>query len=262
LPATDKHILLRVTFAALIIAAIAGTAAAQVNTEKLRSKDDSLGVFGAVALSLNYKTGNTEFLDYGITGRVDYMANSLSLFVIGEYKFISKDNDPFSRRGFYHIRMSVPVYKSLVWELFGQEENNRSTNLKQRWLAGTGVRITAYDDNYVHATIGTAYMFEYEELSQWEPGIDNPLVRVHRWSNYIVMALSIDDRLTLRSTTYLQPRFTEFHDFRILEEASLIFKLSSLLSFSNTFILRHDSEPPAGIEHTDISLETGISLSF
>ncbi len=228
----------------------------------MRTNVDSLGFAGAAGVTLNYRTGNTEFLDYGISGRVDFRTEFMLLFVIADYRLISKDHDAFSKRGFYHARLNTPLSEETTLEIFAQEENNRSTNLLQRWLIGAGVRYAVFETSDTHLHSGTAYMYEFEELSSWVRGVDEPEIYSHRWSNYLVFRASIDDRTAFFNAVYYQPRFDSFGDFRLLEEANLVFQLGKLFAFRNALTIRHDSRPPAGIEQTDIVLETGITLHF
>jgi hypothetical protein len=235
---------------------------AQVNTEKLRQWDDSLGLTGAAGLSLNWRAGNTEFLSYALTGRMDYRAENFLFFILAEYSLISKDGEAFSRKGFYHARLNVPVEEWATWEIFGQQEGNRSTRLAQRWLAGTGGRFGIADGSVLKMVLGTAYMYEYEELSSWTEGVDVPVARVHRWSNYFVIRLVISDYADLVNTVYFQPRFDRIHDYRLLEEAVLAVKLGAWLTLQNELQLRYDNEPPSGIKPSDIAFLTGIAVTF
>ena len=235
---------------------------AQVNTEKLRGKQDELGFQFMLDGEIEYKTGNVEFLDYEVQGRIDYIDSTFKVFFITEYAFTSSDGKAFARRGFYHLRYNQVINDWLTWEVFGQEEDSRSLKLKNRWIVGSGPRFSLLRKEKMFLALGSTYMYEHEHLIEPVDPADDVVVRVHRWNNYLTYRIETDNRISWLSTVYVQPRFDAFDDVRVFGETALGFGLWDFLTLKNSFKIRYDSQPPVGIKETDIALTTGIVVSF
>ena len=67
---------------------------------------------------------------------------------------------------------------------------------------------------------------------------------------------------SLVNSTYYQPSFSDANDFRIIEDLTLVSKLSEATSLKASVNIAHDSEPPRDIKQTDSSLKVGIVVGF
>jgi hypothetical protein len=83
----------------------------------------------------------------------------------------------------------------------------------------------------------------------------------HRSTSYVSVKLALADQLSLRNVFYVQPRFDEPSDVRVLDELALDLNVNDYLAVVNSFALRFDSEPPSTIEKLDVSLTLGLRLT-
>jgi hypothetical protein len=238
------------------------TSDAQVNTEKLRLNAFAPGITGETGFEAAISAGNVEFIDIGLRGRVDYEDTLWLAFVTGTFQMRSQSRNVFDRSAFVHGRYNRAVRAGLVVEAFGQLEYNKSLRLKNRSLAGAGVRIPALDLQGFSAIFGTAWMYEYEERSGTGADLDSPISRAHRWSSYIVLRYQGDPGIRFSNTVYIQPHIGAWSDIRVLDEGSLVIVLTKAVSFTNTLSYRFDHEPPSGVKTTDAAYRAGILLSF
>src|SRR6201999_4125061 len=115
-------------------------------------------------------------------------------------------------------------YKLNSWlyaETFGQVQQDRFQRLRLRNIEGVGPRFAIRESKALDLYYGTSYMFEYEALSPQKPMQPPPAGTIaHRWSNYISFMINIDSRTRFTSVLYVQPRFDDFSDVRVLNESA------------------------------------------
>ena len=100
-------------------------------------------------------------------------------------------------------------------------------------------------------------MYEYEKTSE----INISQFVFHRMSSYLSMSLKLPNKLgELVSVSYYQPRLDMFNDYRISNQTSLSFNLTSKILFSNTLNLVYDSEPPVDINRLNLNFTNGIKI--
>ena len=83
-----------------------------------------------------------------------------------------------------------------------------------------------------------------------------------RWSNYFSISILPNDHFSLVSTTYYQPVFSTFSDYRIASQNALIFKIDKHLSFKTAFNYYFDSTPVQGVPKEQYDLNSGILYAF
>jgi putative salt-induced outer membrane protein YdiY len=238
-------------------------ALAQVNTEKMRIGDEVEGFQTRAAATFTLRTGNTDVLDLGIGGRVDYRDGPFASFLTGLTQFGEADDRVFLNQAFLHLRGTVrlPGEEWIRPEVFLQTERNESTLLTRRYLAGAGLRLALVTDSTVAVFFGTTPMVEYELLDRDRIAVE-PETTVARWSNYLVLQVELTDLVTFVNTLYAQPRFDRLGDVRVLDEAGLNVQITEALALRVTMNLRYDSEPPADLAPLDFTLRNGLALAF
>ena len=98
-------------------------------------------------------------------------------------------------------------------------------------------------------------MFEYERLTP--AAMEEPTNYV-RLSNYASLRLKVSETAEAFGVVYVQPRFNDFEDFRLLHESRLDVKLTEHFKVRVRAATRHDTQPPIGVEATDVMLTTGL----
>lgn len=226
----------------------------QINTERLRADVDP-GLHFTMDLGGGFASGNTDFLQLNLGGRLDLVRESDSAFLVSNYTFYEIDDVVDVSRAFAHIRYNRPIVPRLVAEAFGQIERNDQTRLERRYLVGGGLRYEILDNEAIGLAVGSTPMFEYERLT--EAAMEDPTSYL-RLSNYIAARVDISDTAEAFGVIYLQPRASEFDDSRLLHESRLDVKMTEHFKVRLRAATRHDSQPPIGVDATDVMLSMGI----
>ncbi len=256
---------MRRTVLCLFLLAISGIASAQVNTEAMRRLDLGPGWYNKLGLSMDYSAGNTDVLTLKTSFRSDYVWQKSHTFVVTNFKLGRKDGKSFTNKGFVHLRGMRLLSGLFMIEGFLQKQFNESIRLDDRELAGGGFRIVIMHPNktskylsLLYLYLGIGAMWEYEELDIHE-GMETELFRS---TNYVTGRLNLNKRVVASATCYFQPALEQLSDYRILLEAGLRLGITGNLTFDNELSLRYDSDPPAGIEKSDLEVVHGVSYSF
>ncbi|HMB68707.1 MAG TPA: DUF481 domain-containing protein [bacterium] len=249
-----------------LILALPAAGAAQVNIEKQREDDEERGFATTAAVDLSVRTGNTDVTEFTGEIRTDLVRDGASGFLLGRGGLGWKDGDRFSDSALLHLRTGVPLRPSWEMETFGQIDYDKERKLDFRAIAGIGPRFFLEHDESFSLAVGTAYMREHErydldEIYRTEPARSHHPrdLDVSRWSNYLSLSTHAD-RVKTSWIVYAQPRLDRFDDVRILSEASVSVAVSGKVDLRNLLRVRWDSEPPDGIEDTDVELTTGIAV--
>ena len=263
----------------------AHSAQAQVNTEKYRPAEDGDGVGGGLTVGVGFQKGNVDLIDVGVEGGASWNRGDDHLFAVTSGRIAAKrtlsdyaespdidlmDEDArYSNKMLAHLRYNRDLKERLTWEVFGQVQKDSFILLSQRLLGGTGPRFALADGTDGPSFLGVAYMAEYERLDEESIAHAEPVCgTAHRLSAYLNASVHLTDALALSGTTYFQPRFDQFADFRLLGEGSLDVSVAKSVTLGVGLKLRHDSAPPAvasGTEPlapTDIEVKNKLTISF
>ena len=238
--------------AALVLSAL--PAPAQVNTERMRRSLDDDGVRVSVDATAGYATGNTEYLRAALGGRTDWLSGPHAAFVVGQAAFSRADGATFLDRQFVHVRYGRDVGAGLAVETFAQAERNRQQLLEARTLVGAGLRAQLVARDAADFALGLTPMLESERLS--ERAEEDPTTAV-RLSSYLSGRAAVG-QATVTAVAYVQPRADAFGDARVLGQAGIEVGVTRALRLRVQANVRHDTQPPLGVEPTDVSVEQGI----
>ena len=172
------------------------------------------------------------------------------LLFIGEEP-IYRDDGAFL---FYNYRF----HDRIAWEVFTQGQYNKVNLINFRGLLGTGPRVKLTNSENYKFYLGTLAMFEYEEV---DDGV-TPLQRNLRGSSYLSFSLYPTERISMVSTTYYQPLFKQFSDYRISSESSLLVEMFTNFALKTTYRFIYDAVPAVGIPNSQYEFTTGITYSF
>ena len=241
----------------------AAHAAGQVNIEAHRGDAGTTGVSGALALSLEMHTGNTDLKEIGLEGRLDYSHPTVNTFVLARNDFGWEQGERFADEGLIHLRQHYPLRGRISLELFTQWNYDASYLLDNRILAGGGFRFDLIDRGSFRLWEGVSAFLEHERLGDLPEGAGHPdQSTVGRWSHYLSSRLDINDRIVSTCTVYFQPLWDSIGDSRVLGELNLEVDLAGPLVLALNFIMRYDSRPPDGVSKLDTVLENGLAVTF
>ena len=248
--------------AAAIICIASAANAGIVNVQSILATEAKPGISGAIALSADWRTGNTDLLVASAAPIARYRAGRNLLVGIVRGEIGRSRGADIIFKTFEHLRYRYTLSRFIDGELFGQHEFDKFRRLKLRALVGMGPKVTLTKSKRFHAAVGVAYMLEYEQLRDDGASDSGQSELQHRASNYITGSFEIDERVQAIETFYIQPRLTDAGDIRLLNESQLVVKLTKKVSLTTTFTLSYDRRPPDTIEKLDTALKSGLTLEF
>ena len=235
---------------------------AQVNTEPFRKRIKETGVSFFLQGTFDGHTGNTHGLTAdGLVGAGLARGRHLA------FAFASADYSKFNGtlgvdKSFAHARYDYTLAKWVSLEAFVQAQSDAFQRVKTRGLIGIGPRFTLYDDPHFALFLGVAYMAERDVYDLSPGSADARLQTAQRASTYLTAHATLSDGIDTVTTTYAQPRLDAPSDIRILSESGFVFKISTWLSTSISFVARYDSNPAPGVVPTDTELKNAITLTL
>jgi len=246
-------------FALLLVLCFSLSSRAQIlNVESLRKVTDSSGFSGTASLRFALKRNTREFFTIASNIHVQYKMNRNLILFKNDVAFQQIEGDQFENSLITHIRYNYGLHKRIKWELFLQGQNNKVTLIDFRGLIGTGPRFKLSTSENYRFYLGTLVMFEYEDLAD---GI-TPIQRDFRGSAYFSFSLYPLETLSISSTTYYQPQFSELNDYRISSQSSMLISVFKKISFLVHYTFTFDAFPAVGIPNSQYEFTTGFAYSF
>ena len=210
-------------------------------------------------LGLNYREGSVKELELKYSLRLDYNFNKNNKLInIFEYVYGEANEEKFKDELFFHSRITSMLFlkNTLGIEFFIQTQKNEFYNINLRQLGGTGLRYQLFHIILFDGYIGLGAMKEYEIIQEEKNNNDI------RSTNYLTLVIDKEKKYKLLSTTYYQPLFVEYKDYRINSELAIIFYLSKYISFKNSVNYLYDSNPPKDIEANNASVNLNLILEY
>lgn len=229
-----------------------------LNAESLRKVTDTSGFSGATSANFALKRNVNDFVTLGSDIHLQYKKNNHLALFKNDVNFQKIEGEKFENSLISHLRYNYKFHPKIAWEAFIQGQYNKVNLIKFRGLAGTGPRFKLTNSEKYKCYLGAAAMLEYEEVTD---GV-TPLQRKLRGSSYFSFSLYPADHISIISTTYYQPLFNEFSDYRISSQSSLLVGLFSNFSvkLSHTFV--YDAFPAVGIPNSQYEFTTGVAYTF
>lgn len=239
-----------------------------VNTEKLFQEDSSKFKF-ASELTGSLTSGNASVFLFGYSANAAYHSGKNELMLLTGGVYLNENDEIISNSHFGQLRYTYLRSRWFNPYVFYQLQSNEILLLQRRQLAGIGNKMNLFKINrkdsleLFSSKLSLGVMLEEEVLakSQLPPG-ERLRTLFPRASVNWVFVLTVNNVLSVINTTYYQPYFADFLDFRLLNETNFIFAVTDKLSFSMDFEIRYDSKPPSTLKNTDINSNFGILVQF
>jgi len=228
-----------------------------INIESKRISTDTTGFDGSLGVSFSASKFTESFVAAEALGHVQYKTQKDLFLLMGEFQILSAGGEDFNNSGFGHLRYNRKFSDIVRGELFTQVQYNSVTKIELRQLNGIGLRLKLSPYENAKVYWGVAYMYEYEELLN--PDITN---RDHRMSTYFSFTLAPVKTITMKNTTYVQPLFADFMDYRLANNTRLNFGITKNLSFVTTFSFLYDSRPPVEVPNVNYQVNNGLKFNF
>jgi putative salt-induced outer membrane protein YdiY len=223
-----------------------------INVESLRIKTDTLGWAGKIGLNFSMIQNTKSLVNIGNDTHVQYKTSKSLILLIGQYSLLVSENNNLINKSVLHLRYNYNFTGIIVGEWFLQGQRNAISKIDFRGLLGAGLRLKLKKDEKHKYYFGTTFMYEYEistsQLTQ----------ELFRWSNYFSLSLYPTENVRFISTTYYQPAFSGFSDYRILSQNSLYFIISEHMRFKTSFNYSYDNCPEINVPKTQYSLLSGL----
>lgn len=247
---------------AVLSFAFSSSTLAIVNIENLRAQPTRLGWSGNTDLAMEWRSGNTDRQNVRLGARSDWFDGEDNFFTVFSYDYGESRGDKNSDNMVLHSRYIDAHTRAFATEYFAQLEQNEFRRLSSRVLLGGGMRYSISDESDTFRNSFAAGAFYSEERIQ-------PLAPFAGANNegvygnfYWVMNYKINERSSLVNTLYYQPALLNVDGFRVLNLFAFNVQIDGRLSLKVSAVVEHDSEPPEGVEPTDISVLTGLTYEF
>ena len=234
------------------------TNAQVINVENLRRVTDTTGWSGFTRLDLHLiKNKNTIF---GISNRtrIQYKTKNHLWLFINDLDFREANSNKFVSRNAQHLRYNYRFNDKIALEAFLQSQTDEIAAIRFRGLVGTGLRFKLSKNEKYKFYLGSLVMYEHENVNSDVEEAN----RDWRSSSYFSMSLFPKKNISIVSTTYYQPRFDMFSDFRISSQSTIALGIFKNLSFTTNFTYQYDQFPVLGIPKEQYRLTNGILYMF
>jgi hypothetical protein len=253
-------------FFAAVVAVSAGLGSpvdggAQVDVQPLSQEEPPEGVSGTLSADLTAQAGNTDFVQLGLRGRIFKVDGQITTMMVGNGGLGFLGGSRFASSGLFHYRKT---YRTSTWiwpEWYVQANYDRAQLLKFRTIGGVGVRTPVSEGRWGEVGAGASIMLEDERLELPDTAAHPRKTTTMRASTLLSFRL-VASRAVVTSTSYIQPRFDDFGDVRVLHDLSVATPVTDRLAMTVSVDMRYDSGPPDGLSGLDARLRTGLTFQY
>lgn len=230
-----------------------------VNIERQRIVADTTGWLGHAGFSFAGSKNTKSIIALSLNTLIEYKSrNTKDLWLmIADIALISGEGEDFTNSGFGHLRYNRKLSDAIRWEVYTQLQYNSLVKIDRRILAGSGPRFKLTQYEHAKFYFGVAYMFEYQELLA--PRL---LERNHRLSSYFSFTLNPEEQVSFISTFYAQPLLTDFGDYLLSSESTLVLGITEKLNLSVSFRYLFDKVPPAEVPNSIYAFANTLEVKF
>jgi len=240
-----------------------GTARAQIaNVQSLITKETP-GLSTQVEGALDFRSWNNQQALFGGGVIVRYGVKDNVLLLVGRGDVIKRASNPWQERHLQHIRLRHHFNPSIVdAEVFVQHSTDLFRRLDNRFLAGAGPRFRVLTTPVLSIALGALPMFEFERIGDGSR-VDAGLTRSRgRLSASAIFSVQVGERGSIRHSIYLQPRFDDANDTRVLNEFEANVNFTPKFAFRWSLVGLIDPRAPVGIVPVDTTAKSSLLVSF
>ena len=237
---------------------------AQINTEAMRSENVTDEFINKVNVDFGIEKADAEVIELAAAYRLDYFnPTGLHVFFILNYENGYEQEKGLEKnqvvnKGFGHLRMTKMISSKLFFEVFTQFGFNDFLLMKDRKLAGSGLRYKMVSNDRMNTFLGIGLMQENEIYDI----VNEPEKKLLRSTNYLSWNINIAKNAQLYNTVYYQFSFSDINDYRLLYDGSINFSVNEKLSFVIELNYRYDNDPHGNMGKSYIQLNNGIEFTF
>lgn len=248
-----RHLLLLFS---LLVTAIANGQI--VNIESSRIQSDTTGWAGSGGASFSLAQNTQQITAASVEAHLQYKTQKDLWLILGDYGFLKGGAEKFLANSFAHVRYNRKLNKWLRWEAFTQVQSNHITQIRSRYLSGTGPRFKIMSHNKLRIYAASLMMYEHE-TERTKPAVKHNNLRS---SSYLSFTFLPTENIELISTTFFQPLFNSLSDHRWFNQSVLRVKANTHFALYIKWNYLYDRKPAGSAPKTTYQLISGFSLEF
>lgn len=229
-----------------------------VNIERARMQSDTTGWLGNAGASVSLTKNTQQVFASEFDAHIQYKSQKSLYLLLGNYGFLKGAGTKLIDNTFLHFRYNYKINKTVRWEAFTQVQQNVITNIRSRFLVGTGPRFKLLSTKLIRLYGASLIMYEQEKETTAAHLVHNDI----RSSSYISFTITPNSQLEIISTSFFQPLLNNWSDFRFLNQATVRVKAGKKLGIKVNWNYLNDSKPVPGIPSVNYTLSTGIDYDF
>ena len=241
-----------------------GMLLAQINTDAMRSENVTDKFINKVNVDFGIEKADAKVIELAAAYRLDYFnPTGLHVFLILNYENGYEQEKGLEKnqvvnKGFGHLRMTKMISSKLFFEVLTQFGFNDFLLMKDRKLAGSGLRYKMVSNDRMNTFLGIGLMQENEIYDL----VNEPGKKLLRSTNYLRWNINITENTEFNNTVYYQFSSSDINDYRLLYDGSINFSVNENLSFFIELNYRYDNDPHGNMGKSYIQLNNGIEFTF
>ncbi len=231
-----------------------------VNVESARMHSDTTCWMGGANVTANLAKSVTTVFGLNAEAHLQYKSDSAKniYLVLVNYGYLKGGGIKYIANRFAHFRYNRKINSWLRGEAFTQIQSNLVTQIAERYLLGAGPRFKIVKSKKFMLYAASLAMYEYEKEATTPNVYHNDI----RSSCYVSFSYTPHDNIEFVSTTYYQPLFRNFNDFRILNEVNATVKATKHFSVSLKWDYLYDQYPAGTAPRTNYTISGGIQFDI
>lgn len=247
--------------ASIVFVILSQVGAAQIlNVEKDRIEQDTSRVWlGSANLTFNLRKQQVDVLTLTAFSNTVRLTDQHSYMLISNMSLIKVSGAQVISDGYAHLRANLMRKHKLSYELFTQKQYDQSRGMRNRELAGAGVRYKLLSNNRFTLAVGSGAMYEYEV---WHFEQSDSTTRLIKSTNYATLHAKISQHIEANIIGYYQARFDWLDQPRLIADANILVSINKHFSFTTRIITFYDASPVVPVNRFIYSLTNGLALKF
>lgn len=228
-----------------------------VNMESQRYHTDTTGWSGTLSGNLSLTNSGQNVFAANVNAHAQYQAKKNLYLLLGSYGFLKSESKSFIDNAFIHFRYNHKLGDVVRIEAFTQLQENKINKIESRFLTGAGLRFKIVSTKKVHLYAASLAMYETEKELRKPRKIND-----WRNSSYCSFTFIPNEQTVFITTTYYQPVFVRFKDYRLLNESAFKIKANKKIAVTINWSYQFDSTPADQVQQSTYNLSTGIELGL
>lgn len=229
-----------------------------VNIESARMQSDTTGWMGGAGANVTLAKNTQNIFIFNADAHLQYKTQKDLWLILASSNLLKAGEERFFNNTFLHLRYNRKITNVLRWEVFAQGQNNQVTQIDSRFLAGTGPRFKILSNNVIRLYAASLVMYEREK-ERTEPVVTHSDIRNSSYASFTITPGHTTEIIT---TTFFQPLFKKFSDYRIMNQTSLKVKASKHFAVALHLNYLYDRFPAGTAPKTTYNFSSGIEFTF